>query len=170
MTEERTSGTHIPEENNETAATERVRELEEALREAENRELRLLADFENYRRRTSANMAEERQEEKKRLVTDLLEVLDSFRLALEHLPTEADGSVAAGVEAIYRQLEDVLRAHGVERIDPAGETFDPTVHEVLDVVTTSDRPPLSVTRVYKYGYSLNGRLIRPAMVQVVRDE
>jgi molecular chaperone GrpE len=160
----------VPEENNGTATEKKVCELEQALKEAADRELRLLADFENYRRRTSANMADERLEEKRRLVADLLEVLDSFRLALEHLPAEADGSVAAGVEAIYRQLEDVLRAHGVERIDPAGETFDPEVHEVLDVVAEADRPPLGITRVYKYGYRLNGRLIRPALVQVVRDE
>ncbi|MBN2432542.1 MAG: nucleotide exchange factor GrpE [Acidobacteria bacterium] len=170
MTDQRNAEAMIPEDHPGLAGEEKLGQLEEALQKAADRELRLLADFENYRRRTSAHMAEERLEEKKKLVLDLLDVLDSFRLSLEHLPPDTDSFISAGVQAIYRQLQDVLRAHGVERIDPAGETFDPAAHEVLDVVEDADTPPLSVTRVYKYGYTLNDRLIRPALVQVVKDE
>jgi len=170
MTEQRNDDARQPAHDPAVVSEEKFDQLEQALQQAADRELRLLADFENYRRRTAANLAEERLEEKKKLVVDLLDVLDSFRMSLEHLPPETDSSVATGVQAIYRQLQEVLRAHGVEPIDPTGETFDPARHEVLDVVADHDAPPLSVTRVYKYGYTLNDRLIRPALVQVVRDE
>jgi len=143
-------------------------QLRQSLQEAENRCMRVMADFDNFRKRTLANQAEANREEKKRLILDLLEVVDNFQRALEHAGSE---DFTSGVQAIQQQLLAILGRHGLEKLDAQGRTFDPNFHEVLDTVAASDQPEQTITRVYKEGYLFGGRLLRPALVQVaVRPE
>lgn len=145
-----------------------LNQLQQSLQEAESRCVRLRADFDNYRKRTLASQAEANQEEKKRLIRDLLDVVDNFQRAMEHAGSD---DFAAGVQAIQQQLLSILDRHGLERLEAEGRNFDPNFHEVLDTVALADQPDQTVTRVYKEGYLFGGRLLRPAMVQVaVRPE
>lgn len=143
-------------------------QLQQSLQEAENRCVRVMADFDNFRKRTLANQAEANREEKKRLILDLLEVVDNFQRAMEHAGSE---DFASGVQAIQQQLLAILGRHGLEKLDAQGRTFDPNFHEVLDTLGAPDQPEQTITRVYKEGYLFGGRLLRPALVQVaVRPE
>ncbi len=145
-----------------------LNQLQQSLQEAESRCVRLRADFDNYRKRTLASQAEANQEEKKRLIRELLDVLDNFQRAMEHAGSD---DFAVGVQAIQQQLLTILGRHGLERLEAEGRNFDPNFHEVLDTVALADQPDQTVTRVYKEGYLFGGRLLRPAMVQVaVRPE
>lgn len=145
-----------------------LNQLQQSLQEAENRCMRVMADFDNFRKRTLANQTEANREEKKRLILDLLDVMDNFQRAMEHAGSD---DFASGVEAIYQQLLVILGRHGLERFEAQGRTFDPSFHEVLDTVAASDQPEQIITRVYKDGYLFGGRLLRPALVQVaVRPE
>lgn len=148
----------------------RIQELEQELQASEDRCLRAMADFENFRRRAASSTVEASREEKGRLVLDLLEVTDNFERALEHMRKTVPPETQAGLEAIRNLLMDTLRRHGVEPVEAQGQIFDPNRHEVLDQVADPDRPDLTVTRVYQTGYTFGGRLLRPARVQVSRSE
>jgi molecular chaperone GrpE len=138
-------------------------QLQQSLQEAETRCVRVMADFDNFRKRTLANQAEANREEKRRLILELLEVVDNFQRAMEHAGSE---DFTSGVQAIQQQLLTILGRHGLERLDAQGRPFDPNVHEVLDTVAASDQPEQTITRVYKDGYLFGGKLLRPSLVQV----
>jgi molecular chaperone GrpE len=143
-------------------------QLQQSLQEAEIRCMRVMADFDNFRKRTLANQAEANREEKRRLILELLEVVDNFQRAMEHAGSE---DFTSGVQAIQQQLLTILGRHGLERLDAQDRPFNPNFHEVLDTVGTPDQPEQTITRVYKDGYLCGGRLLRPALVQVaVRPE
>lgn len=145
-----------------------LNQLQQSLQEAEIRCVRLRADFDNFRKRTLASQAEANQQEKKRLIRELLDVVDNFQRAMEHAGSD---DFAAGVLAIQQQLLTILGRHGLEKLEAQGRTFDPNFHEVLDTAASADQPDQTITRVYKDGYLFGGRLLRPAMVQVaVRPE
>jgi molecular chaperone GrpE len=139
-------------------------QLQQALTEADNRCLRVMADFENYRKRTLANQAEASQEGKKQLALELLEVVDNFQRALEHATGEDE--FVTGVRAILQQLLAILGRHGLERLEVMDHPFDPNFHEVLDMVPDPILPEHTITKVYKDGFLFDGRLLRPALVQV----
>lgn len=100
------------------------------------------------------------------LVRRLLEVLDEFELALMAAEQKPDfEKFHRGVELVYAKLVDTLRSEGVERIDAEGKTFDPEEHEALMGTGGSDGEPV-VTDVFRQGYKLRGRVVRPAGVRV----
>jgi molecular chaperone GrpE len=147
-----------------------VRRLEGELDEARERHLRLAAEFDNFRKRVARERVELGERAQAALVTRLLEVLDD----MDRL--NADGS-AASVESVReaiglvdKKLRKELEAAGLERIDPAGQPFDPTVHEAVSTVTppTPDRDHL-VSATFQTGYRYKGTLIRPARVQVYSE-
>ena len=145
-----------------------LNQLQQSLQEAENRCIRVMADFDNFRKRTLANQSEANREEKKRLIRDLLEVVDNFQRALEHAGSD---DFAMGVQAIQQQMLTILGRHGLERLDAQGQPFNPKFHEALDAVAVADQPEQTITRVYKDGYLFEGRMLRPALVQVaIRPE
>ena len=106
-------------------------QLQQSLQEAENRCMRVMADFDNFRKRTLANQAEANREEKKRLILDLLEVVDNFQRAMEHAGGE---DFVSGMQAIQQQFLSILGRHGLERLEAQDRPFDPNFHEVLDTV------------------------------------
>ena len=143
-------------------------EHEAALAAERERTLRMAADFDNFRKRTEANRREMAMEEKGFLLADLFEGLDNLRRAAEQFGPETDEG--KGVAAIGRQFEDVLRKHGAEPIPAEGVPFNPRFHEALDLAPDPALPSGLVRKTYKSGWMFQGKVLRPALVQVVQNE
>jgi molecular chaperone GrpE len=126
---------------------------------------RVQADFENFRKRMLREQTDKIERANEALIEQLLPVLDSFELALESLG-DADDSVRKGMELVHAGLIDVLAKHGLERIDALGKPFDPNEHEAVAQDDGEGEPV--VCEVYRTGYRLKGRVIRPATVKVTR--
>jgi molecular chaperone GrpE len=124
------------------------------------------ADFENYRKRTERDRAEEARRGVERFVGELIPVLDAFDLALKAHEDPAYEEYRAGVNLIRKQLWDAMGRHGVERIDAAGKLFDPHIHQAIERIESKAHPDGSVVEVYQNGYMFHGRVLRPAMVRV----
>ena len=133
-----------------------------------DRYLRSVADLENFRRRTVREKDELRQFATGRVLEDLLPVLDNLALGLA--ATKQPGAdlttLAGGVEMVLAQFKSALANHGLKEISPAGHPFDANLHESLSAQPSDDVPEGSVLTVVRTGYSLNGRLLRPASVVV----
>ncbi len=133
-----------------------------------DRYLRLAADLENFRRRTVREKDELRQFAASRVLEDLLPALDNLALGLAatKAPNADLKTLAGGVELVLAQLKSALANHGLKEICPAGQTFDPHQHEAISHAPSADVKAEHVLTVVRTGYSLNGRLLRPASVVV----
>jgi molecular chaperone GrpE len=153
-------------------SSEAVRRLEAELAEMKDRQLRLAAEFDNFRKRVAREREEIAHRSQAALAVKLLDVLDDLDRVV------AGGSTAGNADVVHqalvlidRKLRKELEAAGLERIDPAGLTFDPSLHEAVSVV-----PPASpdqdhtVSATFQAGYRFKGALIRPARVQVYSSE
>ncbi len=146
------------------------REVEAARKEAAGHletAQRLQAEFENYRRRVTREQSDMVARAGKRIVEELLPVLDNLERAIDH--TTAGGDLAhllTGVEMVQQQVLDVFGKEGVEVIDPFGDEFDPQVHQAIGQREDVEVPDNTVVEVFQKGYLLGGRVIRPAMVIV----
>ena len=130
---------------------------------------RVQAEFENYRKRVIKEQTALVDRATSGLVEQLLPVLDSFELALKNLDSAGSDdieSVRKGVELVYADLLGVLEKAGLSRIEAEGKPFDPNVHEAV-MQEDGDGEPV-VTDVLRTGYTLKGRVLRPAMVKVTR--
>ena len=160
---------------------ERIQALVQAL-SAENTELkdqrlRALAELENTRRRAEREKQDASQYAVTRFARDMLTVADNFTRALAACPPEkreaADPQVKGvieGVEVTERQLLAAMEQHGVKIIDTTDARFDPNLHQAVAEVPGEGKPPGAIVHVIQTGYTLNGRLLRPAMVTVARKE
>lgn len=129
---------------------------------------RLKAEFDNYRKRIIKEQTRALETAAEPFVGRLLEVLDEFELALVAAEQKPEfEKFLRGVEIVFAKLLDVLRAEGVERIEAQGKPFDPSVHEALFQVEGGEGEPY-VADVLRPGYTLRGRVIRPAGVKVAR--
>ncbi len=147
--------------------SEAIRRLEFELTEARDRQLRLAAEFDNYRKRVSRERVEQSDRAQASFVTKLLDVLDDMdRLSAEGAAGSPE-SMREAIGLVDRKLRKELEAAGVERIDPVGEPFDPSVHEAVSAVPPP-RPDLdhTVSATFQTGYKFKGALVRPARVQV----
>lgn len=128
--------------------------------------LRLMADFDNFRRRSRSELAQAGDAAQEALIQRLLPVMDNFDRAL----ISAGDSIEAftsGIEMIYRQLVETLRESGLERVESVGRPFDPGCHQaVMRVGDADDGSELLVLQELRKGYALKGRVIRPSLVQV----
>jgi molecular chaperone GrpE len=156
-TEEKTED----EAKDEAEAEEKKSEEDEALN---TKYLRLMADFQNYKRRTEKEKGDIYSYANEKLVSQLLEVVDNFERALRHEST-ADG-YAEGMEMIFKQLTGVLEKAGLEEINALGEDFDPNFHNAVMTEDNDEYESGKVTEVMQKGYTLNSKVIRPSMVKV----
>jgi len=131
--------------------------------EGELRYLRLMADFQNYKKRVEKEKRDLYSYANENIMNDLLTVMDNFERALEH---DADENFKEGIEMIFKQLSDVLEKDGLAEIPALGEEFDPNVHSAVMTEETEDYESGKVSGVMQKGYTLNGKVIRPAMVKV----
>ncbi|HSP33097.1 MAG TPA: nucleotide exchange factor GrpE [Thermoanaerobaculia bacterium] len=129
-----------------------------------DRYLRTLADFENYRKRSDREKEDFRKHALANALRDLLPVLDNFDRSLEH--AEEGDDFHKGVLLIYKQLWDVLQKSGVRTIDEVGVKFNPNIHEAVMREENPDVPSQTVTAILQKGYYIHDRLLRPALVKV----
>ncbi len=154
-------------------AETRIRELEHELEAARaeaaaanDRALRTLAEFDNYRRRAERDREEPVRRGRAAVLRDLLDVADNFDRALSR---DVDGVPAPfldGIRLVARGLHDVLDRQGVARIDAEGQPFDPELHEALTTLPSAELEPNTVVQVVQAGYRFEDRVLRPAKVIV----
>jgi molecular chaperone GrpE len=161
-----TGGHGVPAEPAEGA----VRRLESQLEETRDRHLRLAAEFDNFRKRVARERVELGERAQAALVTRLLEVVDDMdRLSADRSAASAE-SMREAIGLVDKKLRKELETAGLERIDPVGEPFDPTLHEAVSAIAppSPDRDHL-VSATFQTGYRYKGTLIRPARVQVYSE-
>lgn len=143
-------------------------EAAEAIAQAEDRLLRLAAEYDNYRKRTIREKSEAFDRGATALVTRLLDVLDDIdRLSVSDPKTTSYQSFRAAYGVVERKLQKELETAGLERIDPVGALFDPTQHEaVAAAAPETDDQDHTVKATFQAGYRYKGTVIRPARVQV----
>ena len=148
-----------------------VRRLEEQLREAQDRHLRLAAEFDNFRKRIARERLELVDRAQAALVIKLLDILDDVdRIAASDSGTPAPAILEA-VLLVDKKLRKELEAAGLERVDPVGLPFDPAVHEAVAVLPApSPGQDHTVAATFQVGYRFKGSLVRPARVQVYSSE
>jgi molecular chaperone GrpE len=129
---------------------------------------RLQADFENFRRRTRQEREELLKYGAEGLICNLLPVLDNLERALN--ATGAETSLQKGVEMIFQQFKETLAGQGLEPICAIGSEFDPTKHQAVMQVPSSEHPENHVVEEFQKGYLLKDKVIRPAMVKVAVPE
>ncbi|HEX7421625.1 MAG TPA: nucleotide exchange factor GrpE [Thermoanaerobaculia bacterium] len=136
----------------------------EDLRKLNDRYLRTVADFENYRKRSDREKDDFRKYAITNLLRDLLPVLDNFDRALDH--AEQGDDFHKGVLLIYKQLYDIIQRAGLKPIDEVDVRFDPNIHEAVIREENPSVPAQTVTALLQKGYFLHDRLLRPALVKV----
>ena len=136
------------------------------VKDLEGRLLRTAADLENYKKRVAREREEERKYAIERLLKDLLPVIDNMERALLAATEAGEEQIVTGLRMVHKLFLDTLAKHGVEQLTALGQRFDPNFHEAMQQVETTDHPPGTVVTEYMKGYTLNGRLVRPAMVVV----
>ncbi len=149
-----------------TSLDERIAKLEAEKEELRSTLIHRQADFENFRKRVERERHEESRRVKAHLIELLLPVLDTFERALAAHDDPAYGEYRKGFELIYRQLWEALAKQGLERIEAAGKTFDPHVHQAIERVETGEHADGSVIEMLQPGYVFHGRVLRPATVRV----
>jgi molecular chaperone GrpE len=151
-----------------TAADDELTQARQQAQEYLGHLQRLQAEFDNYRKRVLREQTAAVELAAEPVVRRLLEVLDDFELALMAATSQPDfESFLKGVELVYAKLVDALGAEGLERIDAEGAPFDPERHEALMQTGEGTGEP-HVAEVFRAGYTLRGRVIRPAGVRVER--
>ncbi|MFX3616037.1 MAG: nucleotide exchange factor GrpE [Sporolactobacillus sp.] len=144
-----------------------IDKLKQEKEDLNNRLLRAQADFDNFRKRTMKEKADARKFRAQDIVTDMLDTLDNFQRALAVETASEDGkSLKQGMEMVLKKLEEALKKEGVEEIESLGKPFDPTIHQAVMQEASSEHEAGTVIQVLQAGYTLNGRVIRPAMVKV----
>lgn len=142
--------------------------------ELRNQILRIAADMENLRRRTSKDVADAKAYSIANFARDMLQVSDNLTRALDAIPSdvrESDANLKAladGVELTDRAMLAAMERHGVKRIDPKGERFDPNFHQAMFEVPDPSQPANIVAEVVQVGYVIGDRVLRPALVGVTK--
>ena len=129
--------------------------------------MRLMADFQNQKKRFDKEKADIHQYANEKIVKNLLEVLDNFERALD-ATKDADPNLHEGMELIFKQLMAALEKAGVAEIKALGEEFDPNFHNAVMMEETDEYESNKVSEVMQKGYTLNSRVIRPSMVKVAQ--
>ncbi len=150
------------------AIQEEIAGLNLKLVEAQEQSLRALADAQNARRRADQDVEKAHKFGQEKLVTDLLPVIDNLERAIDTIDAndEQFKPVLEGIELTLKSFQDTLTRNSVVAVNPEGEPFDPQLHQAMTMVPSPDVEPNSVINVFQKGYTLHGRLIRPAMVVV----
>lgn len=157
------------------AMQEKIAALEAELSATKDKMLRAVADAENTKRRALREGEDSRKFAVSGFAKDLLPVADNLKRALEAVPGELKSnehivSLLEGIAATERELIRTFEKNGLEKHEPIDQKFDPNFHEVMFETPMPDKPAGTIIQVMETGYTLNGRLIRPARVGVVKDD
>ena len=160
-----------PVEESELTAEELLVQMQEEAEAARDAALRAQADAQNIKRRAEQDIERARKFALEQFTRELLPVADNLERALESAAGDDDAikPIAEGVELTLKSLLDAMKKSNIEVVDPLGEPFDPNLHQAMSMVENNDVEPNSVIAVMQKGYTLNGRLVRPAMVMVSKS-
>jgi molecular chaperone GrpE len=156
----------------ETAAlaelTQQIESVKTQLEERSTQYMRIAADFENYRKRTSKEKEDLELQVKRNTILELLPIVDNFERARSHLKPQSDGEMTMhkSYQGVYKQLVDSLKRLGVSPMRPEGQEFDPNLHEAVMREPTDEHPEGTVLEELVRGYYLGDRVLRHAMVKV----
>ena len=156
--DEQTQGEEVLEESVEEPQKEEV--------DWQDKYLRLHADWENYRKRMDEQRADERVRATENLMKELLPLIDDMHHALDYAEKNGDGELKEGFSAIETKFLTALEKHGLQVIDPAGEPFDPIMHQAVSTVEDAESYDETVKDVFQKGYKLGIKVLRPAMVTI----
>lgn len=147
-----------------------LEEAKQAAADAKEQALRAVADAQNIRRRAEKDAENARKFALEKFAGDMLVVADNLDRALASADMSNDSlkPMIEGVELTHKSMLDALARHNVELINPLGEPFNPEFHQAMAMVPNPDAEPNSVMDVMQKGFTLNGRLLRPAMVVVAK--
>ncbi|MCV6614021.1 MAG: nucleotide exchange factor GrpE [Cellvibrionaceae bacterium] len=147
-----------------------IEALNNELAQAKDQAIRAQAEAQNVRRRAEQDVEKAHKFGLEKFVGDMLTVVDNLERALGAMDAEDEALKASreGIELTHKSLLDGLKRHKVEQIDPAGEPFDPEYHQAMTMVPNPEVEPNTVMDVFQKGYTLHGRLVRPAMVVVAK--
>ncbi|MCD7772531.1 MAG: nucleotide exchange factor GrpE [Ruminococcus sp.] len=151
------------EESAEESLTEEEK-LKAELAEQKDKYLRVMAEYDNFRKRTAKERLELISTAKADAVTQILPVIDNFERALS--AQTQDETYKAGIEMIFKQFGDVLKNLGIEEINPLGEKFDPNVANAVNQIEDEDLGENEVAQVFQKGYRIGDKVLRYAMVVV----
>ena len=161
---EKTEGEAAEEEAKEAEAEKAEEEAKKAEEAESERYMRLMAEFQNFKRRAAKEKSDIHAYANEKIVGDLLPVLDNFERALS-TETEDEG-YAKGMQLIFEQLKTALGNAGLEEIKAMDEEFDPNVHNAVMTETIEDKEDGIITKVLQKGYRLKDKVVRPSMVAV----
>lgn len=155
-------------------AAERIATLEAEVEEMRDKWMRAEAEIQNVRTRARRDADEARQFAVQKFATDVVEAAENLRRGLDALPAptgdESDLTtrLRAGFEGVERSFIALLERNGIARTDPTGAMFDPNLHQAMSEQETAEHPPGTVIQAWTAAWTLNGRLLRPAMVVVAK--
>lgn len=156
------------------AASARIAELEAEVAELKDRWVRAEAETQNVRARSRREVEETRQYAVQKFAADIVEAAENLRRGLAALPApepgepEVIGKMREGFEGVERSFLSTLERNGIRREDPTGKTFDPNLHQAMAEQPSGDKAPGTVLQAWTQAWTLNGRLLRPAMVVVAK--
>ena len=164
--------TETPESTDVAALQAEIEALKDEVASAQEQVLRASAEMQNARRRAQQDVEKAHKFALDKFVGDMLPVADNLERALEAASNQQGSleTIIEGVELTLKSMADGLKRHNVEAVDPAGEPFDPQLHQAMSMVPDPNVEPNTVINVFQRGYTLNGRLVRPAMVVVSKAE
>ncbi|QUS37624.1 nucleotide exchange factor GrpE [Tardiphaga alba] len=150
-----------------------VEALQKEASDARDRTLRTLAEMENLRKRTQKEVADARVYGVSKFAGDIVDIADNLQRAIDAVPADAKASADPGLKALIegvelteRSLLSALEKHGVKKIDPTGEKFDPNFHQAMYEVPDASVASGTVVQVVQAGYTIGERVLRPALVGV----
>jgi molecular chaperone GrpE len=156
------------------AATARIAALEAERDEFRDKWLRSEAEIANVRTRAKRDTDDARQFAVQKFARDVVEAADNLRRGLDQLPAaqpgepEIVGKLRDGFEGVERSFLSLLERNGIAKVDPTGKPFDPNLHQAMAEQPSAEHPPGTVIQSWTAGWTLNGRLLRPAMVVVAK--
>lgn len=160
------------EETAETAAAEvteteqKLQELENNLKDANDKFLRTLAEYDNYRKRSVREKEQAYADSKASVLSEILPVLDNFERAAGNRDASLE-DYQKGIDMIFKQFQDILTKLGVESFGEKGDAFDPNLHSAVMHTEEEGEPENAISEVFSKGYKLGDKILRPAVVKVV---
>jgi molecular chaperone GrpE len=156
------------------AATDRITALEAELAEMKERWMRAEAENANVRNRAKKDVDDTRQYAVQKFATDVVEAAENLKRGIDSLPPPSDdqpaivAKVREGLDGVERSFISTLERNGIKREDPVGQPFDPNLHQAMAEQESELHPPGTVIQAWSQAWTLNGRLLRPAMVVVAK--
>ena len=148
-----------------------IAELKKSVEETQNSYLRVLADFDNFRKRQREETARLTNCAREDIIRQLLPIIDNFDRALQAAEGEHSyDSLVEGVTLPLKKVREMLQKEGLEPIEAVGQEFNPEFHEALMRVETDEYPENTIIDELEKGYTLNGKVVRPARVRVAASE